>query len=298
MKLINLRKVYMLKSQNKTKKVIKVATFIILLCMMLDGCAKLEKKQKLPIATYMGGNNTITEICKELNAVGASHVDVFQEWVTDFADSAGKNANIKDTWSDPEKMKVDTGKCMDGWEKNHNYSDTDCRMTAFLLLDGLLHAESTEDNYDGTYLMFDMEAIDNVDRYEIIRKNKDMFITLYGEKSIIDDKHPETTFSDSWKHYGFQIDSDRISILSIAIYDPDTDAIFIGHTGLLIKYSDYFLFVEKIAFEQPYQAIKVYNMEELFDILSSRPEYFGEEGEAGPFVYNNGEYIGTLKNNN
>ena len=107
----------MLKSQNKTKKVIKVATFIILLCMMLDGCAKLEKKQKLPIATYMGGNNTITEICKELNAVGASHVDVFQEWVTDFADSAGKNANIKDTWSDPEKMKVDTGKCMDGWEK-------------------------------------------------------------------------------------------------------------------------------------------------------------------------------------
>ena len=82
----------MLKSQNKTKKVIKVATFIILLCMMLDGCAKLEKKQKRPIATYMGGNNTITEICKELHAVGASHVDVFQEWVTDFADSAGKNA--------------------------------------------------------------------------------------------------------------------------------------------------------------------------------------------------------------
>ena len=51
---------------------------------------------------------------------------------------------------------------MYGWlGKNHNYSDTDCRMTAFLLLDGLLHAESTEDNYDGTYLMFDMEAIDN-----------------------------------------------------------------------------------------------------------------------------------------
>ena len=39
-------------------------------------------------------------------------------------------------------------------------------------------------------------------------------------------------------------------------------------------------------------------MEELLDILSIRPEYFGEAGEAGPFVYNNGEYIGTLKNNN
>lgn len=29
---------------------------------------------------------------------------------------------------------------------------------------------------------------------------------------------------------------------------------------------------------------------------SLRPEYFGEEKEAGPFVYNNGDYVGTLKN--
>lgn len=101
---------------------------------------------------------------------GASHVDTFREWVTDFADSAGKNAKLEDVWSDPENMKADIGKCMDGWEQNHDYSDTDCRMTAFLLLDGLLHAESTEDNYEGTYLMFDTEAIDNVEKYETIKR--------------------------------------------------------------------------------------------------------------------------------
>ena len=44
-----------------------------------------------------------------------------------------------------------------------------------------------------------------------------------------------------------------------------------------------------------YQATKVKTVDELLNILSLRPEYFGEEGEAGPFVYNNGEYIGTLK---
>ena len=254
-----------------------------------------DKKQELPTATYMGGSNTITEVCDELGSAGASHVDTFKEWVTDFADSAGKNAKLKDTWSDAYKMKADTVKCMDGWEKKHDYSDADCRMTAFLLLDGLLHAQSTEDSYSGTYLMFDTEAIDNVDRYEIIRQNKDMFTTLYGEKSITDDKHPEKTFSDNWKKYGFQIDSDRISLISIAIYDPDSDAMFVGHTGLLIKYSDYYLFVEKIAFEQPYQATKVNNMDELLSILSLRPEYFGDEKEAGPFVYNNGDYVGTLE---
>ena len=113
-----------------------------------------NKKQELPTATYMGGSNTITEVCDELGSAGASHVDTFKEWVTDFADSAGKNAKLKDTWSDAYKMKADTVKCMDGWEKKHDYSDADCRMTAFLLLDGLLHAQSTEDSYSGTYLMF------------------------------------------------------------------------------------------------------------------------------------------------
>lgn len=194
-------------------------------------------------------------------------------------------------------MKADIGKCMDGWEQNHDYSDADCRMTAFLLLDGVLRAESTEDSYEGTYLMFDTEAIDNVDRYESIKENKNMFTTLYGEKSVTDGSHPENTFSDSWKHYGFQVDSDRLSLLSIGIYDPYSDVVFVGHTGVLIKYSDYYLFIEKIAFEQPYQATRVHNMDELLDIMSLRPEYFGEEGEAGPFVYCNGEYLGTLKKN-
>ena len=55
------------------------------------------------------------------------------------------------------------------------------------------------------------------------------------------------------------------------------------------------LFIEKIAFEQPYQATKIYDLTELLDMLSQRSEYFGEEEEPGPFVYINGEYIGELK---
>ena len=92
----------------------------------------------------MGGSNTITEVCKELSSAGASHVDIFKEWVTDFADSAGKNAKLKDTWADANKMKADTGKCMDGWESKHDYSDADCRMTAFLWLDSGTHESLVE----------------------------------------------------------------------------------------------------------------------------------------------------------
>ena len=286
---------YLLKRQNKIKTTMRLSAAMVFLSMLLCACTEASQNQEMPAATYMGGKDTIAGICEELESAGASHVDTFREWTTDFADTAGKNAGLEDSWSDPGKMKADIGKCMDGWEQNHDYSDADCRMTAFLLLDGVLRAESTEDSYEGTYLMFDTEAIDNVDRYESIKENKNMFTTLYGEKSVTDGGHPENTFSDSWKHYGFQVDSDRL--LSIVIYDPYSDVVFVGHTGVLIKYSDYYLFIEKIAFEQPYQATRVHNMDELLDIMSLRPEYFGEEGEAGPFVYCNGEYLGTLKKN-
>ena len=288
---------YLLKRQNKIKTTMRLSAAMVFLPMLLCACTEASQNQEMPAATYMGGKDTIAGICEELESAGASHVDTFREWTTDFADTAGKNAGLEDSWSDPGKMKADIGKCMDGWEQNHDYSDADCRMTAFLLLDGVLRAESTEDSYEGTYLMFDTEAIDNVDRYESIKENKNMFTTLYGEKSVTDGGHPENTFSDSWKHYGFQVDSDRLSLLSIVIYDPYSDVVFVGHTGVLIKYSDYYLFIEKIAFEQPYQATRVNNMDELLDIMSLRPEYFGEEGEAGPFVYCNGEYLGTLKKN-
>lgn len=288
---------YLLKRQNKIKTTMRLSATMVFLSMLLCACTEASQNQEMPAATYMGGKDTIAGICEELESAGASHVDTFREWTTDFADTAGKNAGLEDSWSDPGKMKADIGKCMDGWEQNHDYSDADCRMTAFLLLDGVLRAESTEDSYEGTYLMFDTEAIDNVDRYESIKENKNMFTTLYGEKSVTDGGHPENTFSDSWKHYGFQVDSDRLSLLSIVIYDPYSDVVFVGHTGVLIKYSDYYLFIEKIAFEQPYQATRVHNMDELLDIMSLRPEYFGEEGEAGPFVYCNGEYLGTLKKN-
>ena len=288
-----------MRRNNNSNRKVKGIAVLLGFAIVLSACkgVKPAENTKIPAATYLGGDNTLAEVNKELNAAGASHIDTFEEWVSDFANTAGKKAKLEDTWSEPEKLNADISKCMDGWEQNHDYSDADCRMTAFLLLDGVLRAESTEDSYEGTYLMFDTEAIDNVDRYESIKENKNMFTTLYGEKSVTDGSHPENTFSDSWKHYGFQVDSDRLSLLSIVIYDPYSDVVFVGHTGVLIKYSDYYLFIEKIAFEQPYQATRVHNMDELLDIMSLRPEYFGEEGEAGPFVYCNGEYLGTLKKN-
>ena len=43
----------------------KLSAMIVSAFMMLAACTETVQKQKIPGATYMGGNNTITEICKD-----------------------------------------------------------------------------------------------------------------------------------------------------------------------------------------------------------------------------------------
>ena len=73
-----------MKRHNKARKAIELSAVIILASAILGACAENVQKQKIPAATYMGGKASITGICKELDAAGASHVDLFQEWVADF----------------------------------------------------------------------------------------------------------------------------------------------------------------------------------------------------------------------
>ena len=249
----------------------------------------------MPAVSNMAGNQTSAEVCNDLNAAGLSNVVTFYDWILDFAGSAGDAAGLSDKWDKPGANTPDLAACANGWEKHHDYSDTDCRMTAMLLLDGILTAEKTDSEYTGTYLMFDIDAIENADRYEVIKKNLDLFTTLFGDRTPVDGEDPSGVFGDIWNEYGFSIANENVSLVSIVVYDPDFKQTFTGHTGVLIKKAENdYLFVEKLAFEQPYQAIRVNSTDQLFGLLAGRDEYFGSEGEAGPYVYLNGDYLGEL----
>lgn len=293
--------------EDKKHMITKISMRIIsalVICMLitgLTGCAQnntadeAETAQSLPLITNMAGNDTSAEVCNYLTDAGSANVAVFNEWVLDFAGTAGSDAGLTDKWTAPDAIDFDIAKCMDGWERHYDYSDSDCRMTAMLLLDGLISAEKTDSKYTGTYLMFDVDAIGNVPKYEVIRKNLNLFTTIFGDRTPQKGEDPSEVFGRVWDEYGIRVDNDDVSLLSIVCYDPDFDTAFVGHTGVLIRQAeDRYLFVEKLAFEQPYQAIMVNDTDELLKILAGREEYFGAEGDAGPFVYLNGQYLGEL----
>jgi hypothetical protein len=128
----------------------------------------------------------------------------------------------------------------------------------------------------------------------VIKKNLALFTTLFGDRTPVDGEEPSEVFGRIWDEYGFHVESDKAHLLSIVLYDPDTNQTFVGHTGVMIQEEGSVLFVEKIAFEQPYQAIRAESIDQLLKILAERPEYFGEEGAPGPFVYIDGEYVRKL----
>lgn len=288
-----------------TMKRKKNAVLIFIICLAILGAVSCggnsvddvtDAKAVMPAVTNMGGSKTSTEVCDELTASGLSNVVTFSDWVLDFAGSAGDAAGLSDMWMQPGSNTPDLAACANGWEKHHDYSDADCRMTVMLLLDGIISADKTDTGYSGTYLMFDIDAIENADRYEVIRKNLDLFTTLFGDRTPEKNEDPSEVFGNMWNRYGFRISNENVSLVSIVIHDPDFNQTFTGHTGILVKQAeDIYLYIEKLAFEQPYQAILVSDTDQLFRLLADRDEYYGSEGEAGPYVYLNGEYMGELR---
>ena len=72
------------------------------------------------------------------------------------------------------------------------------------------------------------------------------------------------------------------------------DCAFVGHTGVLIKTDDSIVFIEKIAFEQPYVVTKAESLEQIVDMLSARNDYQPNEGDPSPVIFENDRQIGSI----
>ena len=86
-------------------------------------------------------------------------------------------------------------------------------------------------------------------------------------------------------------------MISVVPYDAQTDpaTLFVGHTGIAVPYEGKILFVEKISFDMPYQAIVVKDMQQLNDYLMQKYDD-GPGLEYGrPVIFDNGEVIEGMR---
>lgn len=277
------------------KKVLSILLATIVLCMTGCSAKTPERTAELPQAAYLIDDVIIDEVCTTLENSGLKNTDIYKEWAKDFSDTSAKKTELPKNWLKLGDLKGDLYACADYWEKSHNYSDANCRMTAMLLMGDLLKVDKPEKEYKGTYLMMDVDAIDNADRYSILKGRKYDFTTLFGEMPI-----PQSGLAESlpqnWEKHGISFNCENVSLISVVIEDTMDHIAFVGHTGLLIDKGEYKLFVEKLAFEQPYQVTRFNNTDELVAMLSSRPEYAAEEGKEPSVIFLNDKAIGKVIN--
>ena len=86
--------------------------------------------------------------------------------------------------------------------------------------------------------------------------------------------------------------NENARMLSVIVHDNlDGNSLFVGHVGVLVPAKDGYLFVEKLTFEEPYQAIKFATKEDVYKYLETKYQDYTGEGLAKPFIMDNEKWV-------
>ena len=266
---------------------------LLILLLLLVGCNKKEKdKEEVVNSNYIVGysTNILNKEDKEylenlLNKNNIKNTETILEWIDKYNNDT-KSCGIT-TWKKTNEYDYDYYNCVDEYEKVNKISDGDCRLTSYALLLNIINFNKTKKD-NGSYLMFDMDVLENNNDYKVIDKKE--FVTLFDEMEISKKEKLEDIYPNKWREYGISLDSKNVSIISVVMHDSYSNVLFIGHAGILIKDNDKYIFIEKLAFEQPYLISVINDVNELKEIFNKRKTYFDNEG-TGPYVYQNDKLI-------
>ncbi len=264
---------------------------LLFIVLLVSACStnKVLKIENLKVgySSNLISENDKVEIKNIFNEYELSNVDLFFSWVNDFNKEEDLGCGLKN-WDKTENFVYDSAKCYDRYEKNHDISDGNCRITAYALLQDKIKLDTNEDKY-GTYLMFDIDVIENNKGYKKINASKLKFINLFDEMDVsgIALDEYKNVFSNKLKTLNFKMEDNKVSLISVVLHDSDFNLLFVGHAGVLLDLGDKYMFVEKIAFEQPYQISIIKSKDELISMISSRLSYFEDNSSKGPYIYEN-----------
>ena len=258
-------------------KRIRLFLIVILSVLLTVGSSACRANRSEMLTSGNVTKENEAQVYEILRSAKLSNVDIFETWVRDSIHGNPNDAS-----------------------ESSGFSDANCRMTVMLLAGDLIRYDSVEETYTGDYLMFDLDAIENKKEYGILKDKEKLFTTMFGEMPISENGFAES-LADRWNKHGIRVDSEKCSVISILFKAYEREEAFVGHTGILIDCRDNrdvgsdYVFVEKIAFGDPFRITFITDKDELIDILSKREDYTVEDGDPAPAVYCNSQRIGELK---
>lgn len=242
-------------------------------------------------ATYSNLNNqpSAEEVRKALAAhLDKDSVDAFFNLVNDYNATVG-SVGLTGDFSTFTKTDYDVEKISNLWTpKKGDFVGTNCRINSYCLLKNSIEIPKLEK--DDSLLFVDNDAIDKGKVFGA--EDKDAFDILFSRvktEATTDVKVHATKMEQFLSQFKF---NKNARMLSVVVHDDlDGQSLFIGHVGILVPSEDGYLFVEKLTFEEPYQAIKFATKEDCYKYLDTKYENYTGEGLAKPFIMDNDKWV-------
>ena len=242
-------------------------------------------------ATYSNLNNqpSAEEVRKALAAhLDKDSVDAFFNLVNDYNATVG-SVGLTGDFSTFTQTNYDVEKISNLWApKKGDFVGTNCRINSYCLLKNSIEIPKLEK--DDSLLFVDNDAIDKGNVFGA--EDKDAFDILFSRvktEATTDVKVHAAKMEQFLSQFKF---NENARMLSVVVHDDlDGQSLFIGHVGILVPSEDGYLFVEKLTFEEPYQAIKFATKEDCYKYLDTKYENYTGEGLAKPFIMDNDKWV-------
>ena len=295
-------------NKGKTMKIRKLATIGLCstLLLTLVACSQTQKTSDSTAetsvtqsqsnqvswkATYSNLNNqpSSEEVRKALAAhLDKDSVDAFFNLVNDYNATVG-SVGLTGDFSIFTKTDYDVEKISNLWTpKKGDFVGTNCRINSYCLLKNSIEIPKLEK--DDSLLFVDNDAIDKGKVFDA--EDKDAFDILFSRvktEATTDVKVHAEKMEQFLSQFKF---NENARMLSVVVHDDlDGQSLFIGHVGILVQSEDGYLFVEKLTFEEPYQAIKFATKEDCYKYLDTKYENYTGEGLAKPFIMDNDKWV-------
>ena len=277
---------------------------ILLTTLLLGGCASQSKKED-PLTSEnmkystMSDEDTQKKVSDFLskNNIDKKDISMFMQSVQHYYKSV-EGVELLNENERLSKMQVPYNlyDLSDKWiENNPNFTDQNCRITAFRLFNKFIISNSSldYDKIDNTNLEMDYATLrDNPDA-KFSKEDMNKFFNFFSNIKVSDFndvKKSADEIAKELKNRKISFKSDKnISIINGYVPDEENNALFVGHTGVAINTNDGVIFIEKYGFELPYQITKFKNKEELKSYMVDRlkTSITGESQTYEPVVMEN-----------
>lgn len=221
-------------------------------------------------------------------ALDEGSVDAFMQLVEEYNHTV-ESHGLFGAFEKKVQPEYDLAALAELWTNKYvDYIGTNCRLNAFTLLKADIEVESGD--FDDSLLFMDQSAIESGELMNEAERQR--FVQLFSRVQTEATKNPRVHakhMQEHFKHIRFDEDARMISLV---IHDNlDGDALFIGHVGVAVEHEGAYLFVEKLSFELPYQAIWFASKEDIYRYLYEKYQHYSDDTTSKPFVMDNDEFV-------